>query len=302
MGREVSDVPDAPDEVSLLGEGRHGRRIDLHAHTTASDGTLSPAELADLAGQRGIAVLGITDHDTLDGIAGACQSAQARCVEIVPGVELSTTVTGAEVHILGYFVDESDPDLIDTLAGFAESRRRRIEQVVAKLRAAGIPLDTDAILHHADEGSIGRPHVARALVELGVVATTAQAFERYLTKERPGWVPRDPFSPEDAVRLLIRHRAIPVLAHPFSTRAIEATVKRLLPLGLLGFEVFYGEYTADQRRELLSVAGAFDLIPTGGSDFHGPNGREGRELGSVDVPETAWNRLRQAAAERGIGG
>ena len=275
--------------------------IDLHAHTTASDGTLSPADLVQLAGERGISVLGITDHDTLDGIGAARQRAGTCSVEIVPGVELSTTVTGAEIHILGYFVDESDSQLVDTLAGFATGRRRRIEEVIARLRAAGIPLDSADILRHADNGSIGRPHVARALVELGVVATTDEAFEQFLKKDRPGWVARDPFSPEDAVRLLADRGAISVLAHPYSSRAVEATVRRLIPAGLRGIEVHYGQYTADQQRELQSIAEAFGLLSTGGSDYHGPNGREGRELGSVEIPETAWQSLRQAGWERGIG-
>ena len=275
--------------------------IDLHAHTTASDGTLSPADLVRLAGERGISVLGITDHDTLDGITAARQRAGTHPIEIIPGVELSTTVTGAEIHILGYFVDESDSQLVDTLAGFAADRRRRIENVIARLRATGIPLDAADILRHAENGSIGRPHVARALVELGVVETIDQAFEQYLKKDRPGWVPREPFSPEDAVRLLADHGAIPVLAHPYSTRAIEATVRRLVPVGLRGIEVYYGQYTDDQRRELQAIAGAFGLLSTGGSDYHGPNGREGRELGSVEIPESAWHNLRQAGMERGIG-
>ena len=299
----VSERSGTVGEISPL-EMRHGTRIDLHTHTTASDGTLSPAELVECALQRGISVLAITDHDTLDGVAEArlCRQLgdpQSR-PRLVSGVELSTTVTGAEVHILGYFVDESDTGLRETLAGFAQGRRKRIELVIRKLQAIGIPLDTDAILTHAEAGSIGRPHVARALVDLGVVTSTDEAFDRYLRRDRPGWVPRDPFSPQDAVRLLADHGAIPVLAHPFSTKAVEETVKSLLPAGLVGMEVFYGEYDARQRQELLAVADAFDLAPTGGSDFHGPRFREGRELGSVDIPGFVWERLQHVAAERGI--
>ena len=284
-------------------EEHRTRRIDLHTHTTASDGTLSPAALLELASQRGIAVLGITDHDTLDGVAEARLSTQPggqrSPIHLVPGVELSTTVTGAEVHILGYFVDETDLKLRATLAGFAQGRRRRIEKVIRKLQAIGLPLDAEAILSHADAGSIGRPHVARALIELGAVATIDEAFDRYLKKDRPGWVPREPFSPEDAVRLLAEHGAFPVLAHPFSTKAVESTVRSLIPAGLLGIEVFYGEYGAQQQQALLALANAFDLAPTGGSDFHGPGFREGRELGTVDVPEFVWNRLELAAGARG---
>lgn len=279
---------------------RHGVRIDLHTHTTASDGTVSPASLVKLAIQRGISVLGITDHDTLDGVAEARRSIIRSHVHLVPGVELSTTVTGAEVHILGYFIDDSDTGLRETLAKFALGRRRRIEQVITNLQAFGIPLDGETILRNADAGSIGRPHVARALVDLGVVATTDEAFHRFLRKDRPGWVPRDSFSPEDAVRLLAKHGAIPVLAHPFSSKAVEATVRGLLPVGLAGMEVFYGEYNAFQHQELLAVADAFDLIPTGGSDFHGHGFREERELGAVDIPEFVWERLQDVAADRGI--
>lgn len=299
-GEESGTAGDDPPRQGEL----HEPRIDLHTHTMASDGTLSPAELVELASRRGISVLGITDHDTLDGVAEARRSSQLSDtqtgIHLVPGVELSTTVTGAEVHVLGYFVDESDDELSQTLARFAQGRRRRIEQVIARLRAIGIPLDADVILRHADAGSIGRPHVARALVELGMVRTTDEAFDRYLRKDRPGWVPRDPFSPQDAVRLLADHGVVPVLAHPFSTKAVEQTVRSLIPAGLLGIEVFYGEYDARQHRELLTIATTFELVPTGGSDFHGPGFREGRELGSVDIPGFVWERLQHVAAERGI--
>lgn len=289
-------------EVVAGSSGQEDRRfrIDLHTHTTASDGTLSPGALVELASRQGISVLGITDHDTLDGVAGARLTHRQFGVQVVAGVELSTTVTGGEVHILGYFVDESDAELKETLAGFAQGRRTRIERVIQKLQAIGIPLHADEVLSHADAGSIGRPHVARALIDLGVVTTTDEAFDQYLRRDRPGWVPRDPFTPEDAVKLLADHGAIPVLAHPYSSKAVKETIRTLLPAGLAGIEVFYGEYTARQHRDLLAVADAFDLIPTGGSDFHGPGFREGRELGTVEIPAYVWDRLHQAAAERGI--
>ena len=273
------------------------RWIDLHTHTTASDGLLSPAALVSLASARGIRVLGVTDHDTLDGLAGAEAAAAQYGVSVVPGVELSTTIPGPEIHILGYFVDRHDDGLRSGLASLARDRVRRIEVVIDKLRAAGIALDAEAIMADASEGSIGRPHVARALIELGVAADMNDAFTRYLKRGTVGWAERSPFTAEAAVSLLREHGAVPVLAHPFSTGDPVAMVSRLAPVGLLGLEVFYGQYDAEQRSQLLGIARTHGLVPTGGSDYHGPRFREGRDLGATVVPEHAWDEL-QAARDR----
>lgn len=268
--------------------------VDLHAHTTASDGTLAPAELVDLAAERDMRVIAVTDHDTVDGIAAARQRAAERNLTLVPGVELSTTERGAEVHVLGYGLDIADPSLRDELARLAATRYQRIVTMIEKLRAAGYPVDGDAILAQADEGSIGRPHVARALIELGVVSTVDEAFDRFLRPGRPGWVPRAPFTPEQAVRLLADHGAVPVLAHPYSTGAVVPVLDRLIPVGLKGMEVWYGEYDDDQREALHRIAASRDLIPTGGSDYHGPHFRAGRELGTAPVTYEVFERLIEA--------
>ncbi len=268
--------------------------VDLHAHTTASDGTLSPAQLIDLAAERGLRWLGVTDHDTVDALDEARRQGKAVGVTVVPGVELSTTERRAEVHVLGYGVDPDDPSLRDALAELAAARVRRIEQMIAKLRDAGYAIDGDAILAQAESGSIGRPHVARALIAIGAVDSIDDAFRRFLTPGQPGWVPREPFSPEQAVELLATHGAVPVLAHPFSTRNIPGVLDRLVPLGLRGMEVWYGEYDDQQRQELREIARRWELVPTGGSDYHGPNFREGRELGSAPVPEAVVANLVEA--------
>lgn len=265
--------------------------IDLHAHTTASDGTLAPAALVHEASARGLAVLGVTDHDTLDGLPEATAAGAALGIIVVPGVELSTTVPQGEVHVLGYFVDPTDAAFVARLRSLADSRRRRIDAVITRLREEGFDLDREDILREADAGSIGRPHVARALVRLGVVKSVGEAFDRFLTRGKPGWVPRERFSPEDAVSLLVANGALPVLAHPFSTLGIQEVVDRLVPAGLAGLEVFYGEYTDAQRQQLLRIANSAGLIPTGGSDYHGPPHREGRGLGAGDVPAWIWARL-----------
>lgn len=268
--------------------------VDLHAHTTASDGTLAPPQLVDLAAERGLRWLGVTDHDTVDAVDEARRRGDAAGVTVVPGVELSTTERRAEVHVLGYGVDPGDPSLREALADLAASRVRRIEQMIERLRDAGYAIDGDAILAESAVGSIGRPHVARALIAIGAVRSIDEAFRRFLTPGKPGWVPREPFSPEQAVALLVAHGAVPVLAHPFSTGDIPAVLGRLAPIGLRGMEVWYGEYDATQRASLREIARQWDLVPTGGSDYHGPDFREGRELGSAPVPEAVIDDLMKA--------
>lgn len=266
--------------------------VDLHTHTNASDGLLTPAELVDLASRRGLSVLGVTDHDTIDGIAAASRRAVERGVTLVPGVELSTTSTGAELHILGYFVDTSDAVFVDRLQELAEGRRERIARMVALLNEHGYPVSLDRVFALAGEGSVGRPHVARALMELGAVTTIGEAFERFLGRSGPAWVPRTPFPPEEALALLTANGALPVIAHPYTTRGPREMIERLLPHGLRGLECFYGEYDAAQHRALLRMAKESGLVPTGGSDYHGPRFKEGRELGSAPVPMSSYEALR----------
>lgn len=266
-------------------------KIDLHTHTTASDGVDTPAELVRFAVQQGVSVLSVTDHDTVDALPEVQREADAAGITLIPGVELSTTVDRAEVHILGYFVDIADTDFTDALHDLAMTRYRRIELMIEKLRGLGYDIDGDAILAQAEFGSIGRPHVARALINVGAATDVSDAFDRYLKAGRPGYVPRDPFMPEDAVGLLVKHNAIPVLAHPFSTKDIEGTLKRLVPVGLQGFETYYAEYTPEQQGELRAIADEWNLIPTGGSDYHGVGFREGRILGSAPVPQEVAERL-----------
>jgi predicted metal-dependent phosphoesterase TrpH len=270
--------------------------IDLHTHTTASDGLLSPAELVEAASQRGISVLGVTDHDTMDGLPEAISAAREAGIVVVPGVELSTTIPGPEIHVLGYFVDLTDPVLQEQLAILARDRVRRIEIVISQLNQAGYPVDLAAVLSEAEVGSIGRPHVARALIALGAASDMDDAFRRFLRRGTIGWSPRTPFTAEEAVGMLRDNGAIPVLAHPFSTGDPAAMAARLVPAGLQGFEVYYGEYTDEQQATLAAIANRHGLLPTGGSDYHGPRFREGRDLGSVTVPDVVWQDLLAAHA------
>jgi 3',5'-nucleoside bisphosphate phosphatase len=266
-------------------------RIDLHTHTRASDGLDTPAELVSNASKQGIAILGVTDHDTVDALPDVQREADSAGITLIPGVELSTTVERAEVHVLGYFVDPANDSLRQHLGELAQARVRRVRLMIERLHELGYDIDGDAVLAEADEGSVGRPHVARALIDIGAATDVSDAFDRFLKIGRPAYIPRDPFSPEDAVRLLVEHNAIPVLAHPYSTKDIEGILKRLVPVGLKGFETYYAEYTPEQHAELRAFADSWGLIPTGGSDYHGAGFREGRVLGSAPVPAEVGERL-----------
>lgn len=257
--------------------------VDLHTHSTASDGALTPAALVELAGARGVRVLGLTDHDTTAGLAAARTAAGRLGLRLIPGVELSTHVEAGEVHILGYFVDPAHPDLVAALARFQEARGDRARRIVERLGAAGVPIAHERVLAFAGGGSIGRPHVARALIEAGHATSIGDAFERYLTRGRPGYVERYRLAPPDAVRLVRAAGGVPVLAHPHSAADLAALLPELVAAGLGGLECYYGDYDEARKGALLALAARHDLVPTGGTDFHGP-GIHQRPLGGTPVP------------------
>lgn len=275
--------------------GETASLVDLHTHTTASDGSNRPAELVVLASRRGVQFLAITDHDTTDGIDEAIRAGNEHQVTIIPGIELGTDTLDGEIHILGYFIDYHDPVLQATLAEFRTGRQRRVEEIVARLNRIGVPCYLDAVRALSDGGSIGRLHVARVLVATGQAASIDDAFDRYLALGRPAFVPRPRLSPADAVGLIRRAGGAAVLAHPHTVADLETILPDLVAAGLAGLEAYYAAYSPEQRAILAQLAAEFDLIPTGGSDFHGPKEREGRELGSAPVPLETVERLRQAA-------
>ncbi len=284
-------------QCTTEGESPTGRAnpVDLHTHSAVSDGTLAPAELVREAHRRGLRVLGLTDHDTVAGLPEASAEAARLGLALIPGVELSTDLGPHEVHLLGYFVDGASPDLIAALATLARQRQERVERIVARLRAAGAPVDLDRVREIAGAGTIGRPHIARALIERGCVASVSEAFDRFLAVGRPGFVPRQKVPPEAAVTLIRRAAGVPVLAHPLTTGDVEGVLHRLRAVGLAGMEVYYGEYDDATRTRLRAVADRWGLIPTGGSDFHGPGFKHGRDLGGPPVPWETVTRLRAAA-------
>jgi predicted metal-dependent phosphoesterase TrpH len=276
--------------------------VDLHAHTTASDGVLAPAQLVELAVARGLVVLAVTDHDTTDGVERALAAAAGSGLRVIPSVELSTDVPAGEVHVLGYFVEPRSPVLADSLRRFREARHGRARRMVEQLIAVGVPITFEAVAAIAGEGAIGRPHVARALVAAGCATSVNDAFARYLVRGRPGYVERFKLTPVDAVRLIRDSGGVPVLAHPLSAVDLDALLPELIAAGLGGLEVYYGDYDEAARAGLLTLARRHDLAPTGGTDYHGPNIAHSRDLGDAGVPlecVAALEARLQRAAGRG---
>jgi predicted metal-dependent phosphoesterase TrpH len=271
--------------------------VDLHTHSICSDGTLTPAELVQEAKRRGLKFLGLTDHDTVAGIAEASVEADRIGVTVIPGTELSAERNGREAHILGYFIDYKDDRLLHDLDEYASMRPVRIEKMVANLRDLGLNIELDRILEIAGPGTIGRPHVARGLVEQGYATDIADAFDKYLSAGRPAYVSRQKISAEEAIAVITRSGGVPVLAHPLSTKAVEETLAEFVPLGLKGLEADYSEYSPAQRDNLRRTAERWNLIATGGSDYHGPGVRVGRDLGGPFVPIESVERLQAAARQ-----
>jgi len=273
-------------------------RIDLHAHTTASDGVLTPAELVELALDRGLVLLAITDHDSTNGVAEAIARAAGTSLEVWPGVEISTDVPNAEVHVLGYYVDTEKPRFQELLARSRDSRVWRAEQMVAKLAELGMPVAFRRVLEIAGVGSVGRPHIAQALVERGFVRSNKDAFDLYLNRNGPAYVERFKLTPTEAVQLIRDAGGLPVLAHPMYINPGKETgfdlssfVNELRGAGLAGLECYYGDASPDVVRNLSKVAREFDLIPTGGSDFHG-RGMYATDLGEREIPRETIERMR----------
>jgi hypothetical protein len=269
--------------------------VDLHTHTTASDGTYTPRELVAEAASRGVRVLAVTDHDSTEGLAEALEEAERRRpLEIISGIEINCDVEGAEIHILGYLMDWRAPWFQDFCREQRRERRARVHRIVERLAALGMPLEADEVFAIVKEGSAGRPHVAQVMVARGYVKTVREAFDKYLGAGKPGHVQRKKLTPEDAVRLIRKAGGVPVLAHP-GLADRDALIPGLIAAGLMGIECYYTEHSAGQRAAYLQLCKDHDLVATGGSDFHGPKVRAAT-LGSPAVPMSAVEALRAKAA------
>lgn len=273
-------------------------RIDLHTHSTASDGLLAPSELVRQARGAGLDLIALTDHDSTDGVAEAAEAGATLGVRVIPGVECNTTLPEhrGEAHVLGYYVDVADARFQENLRFIRQARVRRAEQIVERLRAQGFDVTWERVRELA-RGTVGRPHIALALMERGYASSIADAFDRYISSGRPAYVPRYKLSPQDAVRLIRAAAGVPVLAHPGGILELaEQVLPDLTQTGLLGLECYYGDYDEATVSRLVEIAGRFSLIATGGSDYHGPNVHP-TPLGGRYVPPEAAGRLFEAAEE-----
>ena len=275
--------------------------IDLHTHSTASDGTLEPEALVELAAKKKLTAVALTDHDTVAGVPRAEAAGRRLGLEVVPGVEVSVEAEKGAMHLLGYFVRPQDELLREKLSQWCHSRQQRARRMVARLAELGFEISYAQVEELAGSASIGRPHVARVLMKARVVRSVDEAFERYLRRGRPAYVPRQMPEAAEAIALIRSAGGVPVLAHPATLwlkgAELEARVKALRAQGLEGIEIHWSGHTTRQRRELLALAKKLGLAVTGGSDFHGDN-KPGIQLGSgrrgnVRLPEALLDALRQ---------
>ena len=276
--------------------------VDLHLHTTESDGRLTPAELVALADKQGLRVIAITDHDTTSGLDPAWKAAMAYPgLVVLAGIELSTDVPGNEIHVLGYYIDHQDTSFQMMLYEFRESRVGRAQKMVEKLGELGMPLEWERVKEIAGQGSIGRPHVAQALLEKGHISYLQEAFEKYIGRNGPAYVEREKQTPEAAVELITNVGGTPVLAHPAQVDNLEDVLTSLKAVGLKGMEVFYAQYDQATVARLAELADKYDLLPCGGSDYHA-FGTPGEPLpGKAGPPMWVAMELRELAMEQSYG-
>ena len=258
--------------------------IDLHTHSSASDGQYSPAGLMRLAAARGLTAIALTDHDTVAGIPEAQSTAQALGIRFLPGIEISVKAPVRELHLLGYRINPECPELLEMCAWFQEQRRIREKRIFSYLAARGVRLEREQVERLAEKGLVGRPHFARAMVEAGYVATAREAFDKHLAVPEFDAIERPKPTPEAGIRCILAAGGVPVLAHPvqlnLSSEQLDHFVGELKAAGLAGIECYYSTHTPKQTQEYLFLAEKYGLTVTGGSDFHGEEVKPEIQLGS----------------------
>jgi len=269
-----------------------GKFIDLHLHTSFSDGTLAPEELTSLAVASGLSAIAVTDHDTVEGISRSIESARQANIEVVPGIELSAEYDGREVHILGYLIDYENKNLLKQLDILRENRIKRIYEMVEKLNGLGLRLSPEDIFAVSIGSVVGRLHLAQAMVRRGLVNSLQEAFQKYIGDNCPAYVLGFKFSPKEAIRLIKETGGIPVLAHPYTLNN-DAVLLKLIEDGLMGLEAYYPEHSQAMTNFYLNLARENNLLVSGGSDFHG-NGKPVVKMGCMKVPYCLLDTLRKA--------
>ncbi len=285
--------------------GLHGGRyrptmIDLHVHTNASDGTLSPAATVRHARGKGLSAVAITDHDTVEGVAEAFEAGVDLGIEVVPGIEISAEHHLGTLHVLGYYIRHDDQRLRERIAVLQQARNERNPRIIERLRELGCAISLEQVEQEAETGQVGRPHFAKVMVQQGFVRSVREAFQRYLKKGARAYVDKYRFAPDVAIGCIRDAGGAAVLAHPAiigcSSAVLQELVAELTGYGLQGIEVYYPEHSSRQQQLYKSLVRRFDLVETGGSDFHGPNvnGIEiGTGRGSLYVPDELLQVLKE---------
>ena len=265
--------------------------VDLHTHTTKSDGRTPPRDLIRLAKATGVHVIAVTDHDTVEAIPECLEEGRAQGVRVIPGIEVSSRFEGHDVHVLGFGIDHASPALNARLSELHESRRVRVGKICEKLAGLGIALDPADVLKEAGGKSVGRRHVARAMVQKGLVRTIDEAFDKYLGQNSPANVPANEMTPVDAARLILDHGGIPSLAHPGFLEDAGVVDRILDSSPIRAIEVFHRYRSATRHLRFLDLAVRRQLKVTGGSDFHGDDHPKNGSLGSFTCPPRFWKEL-----------
>ena len=264
---------------------------DLHLHSAFSDGTEAPERVVELARQAGLAAIAITDHDNTEAIPIA-QGAAARCgIELIPGIEMSASANGQEVHVLGFLIDLTSPILVRHLTEQQARRVERAREMVRRLQKIGVRIEADEVFEEAGQGTVGRPHVARVLLRHGYVSSMPEAFSKYLGPDNPAFVPGSPLAPAEVIRVIRESGGVPVLAHPIYLKR-DPLIDGFVKDGLVGLEVYHSGHTPEMVRHYEQLADRLGLLRTGGSDYHG-NSKEGLPVGAVKIPYALVDALKQ---------
>ncbi len=266
---------------------------DLHIHSTASDGRLTPEEVVRQAKQAGLSVISLTDHDTVAGLGAALRAGAETGLEVIPGIELNTDLDGHEIHMLGYCLNPGSESLLKTIEDLRQAREDRARQIITKLERLGLHIEYEHVKRVAGRAAIGRPHIAQALLETGYSDSLTDAFEQYLANGRQAYVPHQKLEPLMAIEVILEAGGIPVLAHPGLAKR-DDLIASFVERGMRGLEVYYPFHSAAEILKYEQLCLKYDLIMTGGSDFHGP-GFKYPALGTVTIPDATVARLQEMA-------
>lgn len=276
------------------------RIVDLHVHSNKSDGTFTPSELVDYAVEKGLTAFALTDHDTIEGVNEALLASEGKPVTVLPGVEFSTEYEGKDIHIVGLMIDPNCPAILEKMQEFVSSRITRNQKMCAALQAAGVDVSYEKLMETYPGAVITRAHYAKYMMKEGYVKSFAEAFERYIGDRAPCFIPREKVTPQDAIKLILEAKGIPVLAHPLlygmGKDRLQLLVERLKEAGLVAIEAVYSTYSPSEEAEMRKLAKENGLLISGGSDFHGST-KPGLDLavgyGRLYIPEEILTNLKE---------